>query len=78
MKKQTIQLKLFAVLAKHTPADADHYPIDPGMTIAQLVHMLEIPKKQAKLVFVNGRRADLADRINPGDRVGIFPPVGGG
>ena len=78
MKKQTIQLKLFAVLAGHTPADTDHYPIDPGMTIAQLIDSLKIPKEQAKLVFVNGRRADLTDRINTGDRVGIFPPVGGG
>ncbi len=78
MKKQTIQLKLFAVLTAHTPLDADHYPIDLGMTVDQLINTLEIPKEQAKLIFVNGRRAELMDIVHAGDRVGIFPPVGGG
>lgn len=78
MKKQTIQLKLFAVLTAHTPMNADHYPISQGMTVDQLINTLEIPKEQAKLVFINGRRADLMDIVKAGDRVGIFPPVGGG
>lgn len=78
MTKQTIQLKLFAVLATHMPVDADHYPIEPGMTVDQLINSLKIAKEQAKLVFVNGRRADLMDIVHAGDRVGIFPPVGGG
>ena len=78
MEKQTIQLKLFAVLTAHTPINADHYPITQGMTVDQLVDTLEIPKEQAKLVFINGRRADLTDTISAGDQVGIFPPVGGG
>lgn len=78
MKKQTIQLKLFAVLTAHTPADSDNYPIIPGMTVDQLIDTLEIPKEQAKLIFINGRRVDLTDTVKAGDRVGIFPPVGGG
>ena len=78
MKKQTIQLKLFAVLTTHTPVDADHYPIEPGMTVDHLINTLKIPKEQAKLIFINGRRAGLTDVVHAGDRVGIFPPVGGG
>jgi len=78
MNRQTIQLKLFAVLANHTPSGADHYPIAPGMTVEQLIETLRIPQEQAKLVFVNGRKADLTDTLNADDRVGVFPPVGGG
>ena len=78
MSHQTIELKLFAVLTAHTPSNADYYPIEPGMTVEQLVGNLEIPEELAKLVFVNGRKADLTDTLNAGDRVGIFPPIGGG
>ena len=78
MKRQTIQLKLFAVLKAHMPVDADHYPIESGMTVDQLIDTLDIPKEQAKLVFINGRKADLTDILIAGDRVGVFPPVGGG
>ena len=31
-----------------------------------------------KLVFINGRRATLNTILKDGDRLGVFPPIGGG
>jgi len=73
-----IELKLYATLGKYTPPDADRYAVAPGLTIGQLVRRLEIPDKSVKLVFVDGRRGDLDTVLQGGERVGLFPPVGGG
>ncbi len=74
----TIDLRLFATLGVHAPGNAGQYPITSGMTVAQLIETLKIPSIEAKLVFVNGTLADLETKLNGGERVGIFPPVGGG
>jgi molybdopterin converting factor small subunit len=73
-----IVLKLYATLGKYTPPDADRYHITPGITIGQLMRELEIPEKSVKLVFVNGRRMDPDTPLRGDERVGLFPPVGGG
>ncbi|MGE5576127.1 MAG: MoaD/ThiS family protein [Syntrophothermus sp.] len=39
---------------------------------------LGIPPGEAFVVMVNGRRQDLGWTLKDGDRIGIFPPVGGG
>ncbi len=73
-----IQIKLFATLRAFTPENAEVYPIEPGMTVKDIVDKLAIPVEDAKLVFINSTRRDLATPLADGDRVGIFPPVGGG
>ncbi|MBL0712800.1 MAG: MoaD/ThiS family protein [Desulfosarcina sp.] len=73
-----IQLKLFATLRAYAPEDTDTYPITPGATVKDIVARLEIPVRDAKLIFINGIRKNLEDPLADGDRLGIFPPVGGG
>jgi molybdopterin converting factor small subunit len=75
---RTIDLRLFATLAKHMPDNASRFPISDGMTVDGLIEQLTISPADAKLIFINGVRATLESRLNGGDRVGIFPPVGGG
>ena len=74
----TIDLKLFATLATRMPENASRFPITSGMTVAQLIDMLPISSDEAKLIFVDGVRAQMETRLLGGERVGIFPPVGGG
>ncbi|WP_373499221.1 MoaD/ThiS family protein [Desulfococcus sp.] len=74
----TISLKLFATLANRMPPDSDRYPIAPGTTVQDIVSRLDIREGEAKLIFVNNKRALLASVLSDGDRLGIFPPVGGG
>jgi sulfur carrier protein ThiS len=49
-----------------------------GSSLADLMTHLGLPKEQVKVSFVNGRHQDLEHGLEPGDEVGIFPPVGGG
>ena len=73
-----IQINLFATLAAKRPDDADRFPIGEKTTVADLLEDLDIPEHQAKLIFVNGRKTAKNARLRDGDRLGIFPPVGGG
>ena len=73
-----IQIKLYATLREKVPPAADQYPIEPGDTLREVLRRLGIPLDQAKLVFIDGLRKGLDTRLNGGERVGVFPPVGGG
>lgn len=73
-----IELKCYATLAPLTPSNADAFPLQPGETLQELLIRLSIPLEEVKIVFVNGIAADLDRPLSDGDRVGVFPPVGGG
>jgi molybdopterin converting factor small subunit len=74
----TIDLKLFATLATRIPSNAAEFAIEDGMTVGRLIERLDISPSEAKLIFVNGVRKELNTVLRGGERVGIFPPVGGG
>jgi len=74
----TIDIKLYATLLPYAPPNASCYPIVFGTSIEKLIEELEIPKDQVKLVFSNGVRCNLGTLVKAGDRIGVFPPVGGG
>jgi len=78
MKQTTISIKLFASLSNYTPASADKYPVEPGTTIRVLMEQLGAPEDEVKLIFINGVKGDLTSSLTGGERIGIFPPVGGG
>jgi len=73
-----VTIKLFATLRSYIPENADRYAVAPGTTVADVVRDLNIPAKDAKLIFINSIRRDLNTPLQDGDRLGIFPPVGGG
>ncbi len=76
--KSQIQLKLFATLQQFTPSSADNYMIDQGISVFDLLEQIKMPHEKAKLIFINGVKAELTSTLEGGERVGIFPPVGGG
>ena len=73
-----ISLKCYATLAQLTPANAEDLPVAPGETVGDLLTRFGIPTDEVKLIFVNGVSAPLDRPLADGDRVGVFPPVGGG
>lgn len=77
-KMITIDFKLFVSLTPYLPPNANAYPVPEGQSIAWLIAHLGLPEDLVKLIFVNGRRAERSYLLQDGDRVGIFPPVGGG
>jgi molybdopterin converting factor small subunit len=73
-----ITIKCFASLSRFSPPDAEAFAIAPGETAADLVARLGIPPAELKLVFINGAHVELDAKLADGDRVGLFPAVGGG
>ncbi|MCK4988547.1 MAG: MoaD/ThiS family protein [Desulfobacterales bacterium] len=73
-----IQIKLFATLQRFMPASAENFAIKTGTTIGTLLQQLDIPEDKAKLIFIDGLKAELTTVLIGGERIGIFPPVGGG
>ena len=74
----TINIKLYATLAQHLPESAGNFPISPGTSVDQLIVDLGIDPELVKLVFIDGRKQDTSTVLQGGERVGLFPPVGGG
>ncbi len=73
-----ITINLFASLKEFTPVSSDSYPVKPGITVKKLLEELCVPEDEVKLVFIDGVKHDLASILKGGERVGIFPAVGGG
>lgn len=74
----TIDLKLYVTLAEYAVPGQDEYKIGKGATIEEVLTQLGIPPEKVKLIFVNGRKRGLSHPLEDKDRVGLFPPVGGG
>lgn len=49
-----------------------------GSTLGDLVARLALPEELVKIAFVNGTQQELNYQLQPGDRVGMFPPIAGG
>ena len=73
-----IQIKLFASLNRFTTDSHGKYPVTPGMIVRELLAQLGIPAEEVNLIFINGKQGNLASALKAGDRLGIFPPIGGG
>lgn len=73
-----ITLNLFVTLAKYQPVSSGPYRLEEGTRVEDLIHRMGIPEEEARLVFVNGKRKERDYVLKDQDRVGIFPPVGGG
>ena len=75
----TIEISFFASLKKYLPADsASRYVVEPGTPLSVVFDQLRIPKDQVKLIFIDGVKKDVSALLHGGERVGIFPAIGGG
>jgi len=73
-----IDLNLFVTLSKYLPEDNECYEISDNTSIGQLIDELGIPEDLVKLIFVNSKKQDRRYLLQNRDRLGLFPPVGGG
>lgn len=80
MKK--VEIKLFANLSTYGKSpciDINGFmEIQDKTTIEDIINELNIPIETVKLIFLNGRHASITMSLKDGDRLGIFPPIGGG
>ncbi len=65
------------LLAKENKGQT-HVELPEGSTADDLVKMLNIPEELPLIIMINGRRETEDTKLKKNDRIGIFPPVGGG
>ncbi len=73
-----IDLKLFVTLSKYHPNGSGGVDVAEGTSVEKLIRDFGIPEKTVKLIFINGKKAPATRVLAEGDRLGLFPPVGGG
>jgi len=77
-----VEVRLYAGLRgdpAHSSGDVFSVPLAEGATLSDLFSHLGIRPALVHLAIVNGRiHHDRAARLADGDRVALFPPVGGG
>ncbi|NLI81720.1 MAG: MoaD/ThiS family protein [Deltaproteobacteria bacterium] len=75
-----ISVKCFATMAEAHQCDyrqASPHELPNGATVKDLAKVLGIAPEEVKLVFVNGKGAELDTVLKEGDQVGLAPATGG-
>ncbi len=77
-----VLIKLSATLRDYVPG---YEPMEGltmndahGKTVRRVMDELGLPADKVKIILVNGLSAEEDRILNDGDRLGLFPPVGGG
>ena len=75
-----LDIRLYATLRQYGADKSGAVAVDvpEPLTVEQLLAKLAIPAAEVKIAMVNGVSAELNQVLAAGDRVGLFPPVGGG
>lgn len=82
MENIQIEVRLFAYLRELLPSESrgvKKIEVKDCLTIDSLMDEIGIVEKEIMIVMINGiRKLDYNESMKEGDRVAIFPPVGGG
>ena len=77
-----IEVNLYATLKKYmkneTGGKSSVIDVEDGACVKDMIQKLKVPADSVKLIFINGVHAKRDTILKDGDRLGLFPPVGGG
>ncbi len=73
-----ISIKCYATLAEYQPDNGNDFPVASNECLFDVVNRLGVESKEVKIAFVNGKYASLNTKLQDGDKVALFPAVGGG
>ena len=74
----TVDVHLFATLRQDASAPLQRLKLRARTSVSDVVKRLALPQEEIHLVFVNGHVASLDQLLQDGDRLALFPPIGGG
>jgi len=77
-----VTVKLFATLVHFKEGSRAGRPFEvelPEDSVVQdLIDHLQIPPEETHVIFINNIIEEAGSKLEEGDVVGLFPPVGGG
>ncbi|MBZ2173443.1 MoaD/ThiS family protein [Nitratidesulfovibrio sp. SRB-5] len=73
-----ITVKCYATLQRFQPGSGEEFSLPGGGTVHDVVLALGIAPEEVAVIFVNGLHAPMDKALAEGDRLGLFPAVGGG
>ena len=77
-----VEVRLYANLGKYQPEHASGealvIKLDDEAELGDLLNKLKIPREEVAIAMVNGKSERESYIIQDKDRIGIFPPIGGG
>ncbi len=62
----------------YDPLAGAEFSLDRKTTVLELCKLMNIPQVKIKIIMVNGRNESFDYELRGDERVGLFPPVGGG
>ncbi|MDR3568861.1 MAG: MoaD/ThiS family protein [Syntrophobacteraceae bacterium] len=76
-----IEVRLYATLRRFAPtAEGGILFVDvaEGATAADAIATVKVDADEVHLLMINGRNCPAGQALCEGDRLGLFPPIGGG
>jgi molybdopterin converting factor small subunit len=75
-----IDVRLFATLPLRSATGRKEFQIEarPALTVGEIVAAEGLAVGEVHIVMLNGVHGTLDSLVVDGDRVGLFPPIGGG
>jgi molybdopterin converting factor small subunit len=74
-----VEVNLYATLREHIGgAPSVQIEIETGQTVAEVLNRLGVPARKTRIIFVDNRVGKLSHMLQGGERLGIFPAIGGG
>jgi len=62
----------------YNPSEGAEFSMNRKTTVSELCKLMNIPMAKIKIVMVNGKSEPFDYELQGDERVGLFPPVGGG
>jgi len=73
-----VELRLHASLRQRASAPALTRQLGGGRSVRELLRDIGVPEQEAAIIIVNGKRARPDTVLSDGDKVSVFPLIGGG
>jgi ThiS family. len=73
----TVKVKLYGDYIKYGPEET-YIDLPENSTVEDVLNRFNIKERKYIIVLVNLKRAWFEDKLNDGDIVSVFSPVGGG
>jgi len=77
-----VEVRLYTSLRKYhpNPGSSEALVIELGekAKLGNLLNELKIPKEEVAIAMVNGKSEEASYLLQDGDRIGLFPLIGGG